>query len=71
MLCAEIDLAGNDFTVSEEGRGYTRFVSYYEIEALLESAGYSAEEIDYDWIGAEDPADAETAAAGGVFSWAF
>jgi len=78
MLCAGVDFAEFDAAAAENGLaaagwgrgGYTRFVSYREIEALLESAGYSAEEIDYDWAGAGNPADVETAAAGGVFSWA-
>jgi len=60
MLCAGVDFAEFDTAAAENGLaaadwgrgGYTRFVSYREIEALLESAGYSAEEIDYDWAGA-------------------
>jgi len=68
MLCAELDfaefdtaVAGNGFAATDRGRGYTRLVSYSEIEALLESAGYSAEETDYDWGGAENPAVGEAA----------
>ncbi|GBU22425.1 hypothetical protein R80B4_02334 [Fibrobacteres bacterium R8-0-B4] len=78
MLCAEFDFAENasaeaglfdtafaenSFTVADGWRGRTRFVSHREIEALLESAGYSDEEIDYDWAGAE------TETAGSVLSW--
>jgi len=56
MLCAGIGFAEFDTAAAENGLaaadwgrgGYTRLVGYYEIEALLESAGYNAEEIGYD-----------------------
>jgi len=64
MLSAEIDFAcgslaktggfytafaGSGFAMTGAEPVHTRFVSHHEIEALLDSPCYRAEETDHDW----------------------